>query len=84
MIESYAESKVVMAPSGELLLALPVYANQNGMIFDNKQIKDLTKEKFANNVSIGIYEKLGYLLYHPDAITIYVNSLDEFVDMGKL
>lgn len=81
MIESYSETKVVIAPSGELLLALPIYANQNGAIFDEDQMQQLV----ALKVSTGIYEKLGYLMYHPNQeFSFYMQSLKLFKDLGSL
>jgi hypothetical protein len=81
MIDDYAETRVVIAPSGELVLALPVYANQNGSLFNEKEIKSLT----GLNVSIGCYEKIGYVMYHPSQeLSFYMNSLDLFTDLGNL
>jgi hypothetical protein len=47
MIESYTETKVVLARSGELLLALPIYANQMGAILGENTLESLIGvEKF--------------------------------------
>ena len=81
MIDNYAETRVVIAPSGELILALPVYANQNGAIFDETQMKSMTGLK----VGLGIYEKIGYMMYHPKQdFSFYMNSLELFTDLGEL
>lgn len=82
MISDYSECRVILAPSGELVLALPIYANQNGAIFEPEDLKDFgTKD----NVSIGIYENFGYLLYHPEQeFSFYMQSLKLFEDLGKL
>lgn len=81
MIDDYAETKVVMSPNGELLLALPVYANQNGALFNEDEMKGLTGLK----VGLGVYEKLGYLMYHPNQdFSFYMSSLDLFQDLGEL
>ena len=81
MIEDYAETRVVIAPNGELILALPVYANQNGNLFEEEEIKSLT----GLNLSVGCYEKIGYMMYHPSQeLSFYMNSLDLFTDLGNL
>jgi len=81
MIDNYAETRVVIAQSGELILALPVYANQNGSLFNEKEIKSLT----GLSVSIGCYEKIGYMMYHPSQeFSFYMNSIDLFTDLGNL
>jgi hypothetical protein len=86
MIDSYSEVKVVLAPSGELLLALPIYANQNGALFDNDQLVSFTGDTgIPSNVTIGVYEKMGFMLYHPDQpCSIYMKSIDLFEDLGEL
>ncbi len=82
MIDGYSETKVVMAPNGELLLALPIYANQNGAMFGESEMATLVG---TNNVSIGIYEGFGYLLYHPKQdFSFYMQSLKLFKDLGDL
>lgn len=81
-IEDWSETKVVLAPSGDLLLALPIYANQSGAIFDQKDTENLVGLK---KISIGVYEDLGYLLYHPNQdFMFYMKSLDLFEDLGKI
>lgn len=42
MIDSYKEAKVVMSPNGELLLALPIYADQSKAIFNPKEVESIT------------------------------------------
>lgn len=81
MIDDYAETKVVMSPNGEILLALPIYANQNGALFNEDEMKNLTGLK----VGLGVYEKLGYLMYHPNQdFSFYMSSLKLFKDLGDL
>lgn len=68
MIESYKETKVALAPSGELCLMLPIYANQVGAIFTPEQLNlavGAISSKKDNSVelSLGFYEHLGYLIY---------------------
>ena len=85
MLDSYSEARVVMAPTGDLFITLPIYANQNGALFNSKAIEAITGENLPSNVSIGIYERMGYLLYHPtELFAFYMNSLDLFEDLGEL
>lgn len=86
MVETYSEARVVLAPSGELLIALPVYANQNGALFNSKELKAATGDKkIPKNMSIGIYEKFGYLMHNPDQpFNFFLNSIDLFEDLGEL
>lgn len=86
MIESYSEARVVLAPSGDFLLALPIYANQNEALFDVDELKGVTgDDSIPSNVSIGIYEHMGFLLYHPEQpVSFYMKSLELFEDLGKL
>jgi hypothetical protein len=82
MIESYNETRVVMSPNGELLLALPIYANQKGALLEEGVVESITGTK---RVSIGIYESFGYLIYHPiNECSFYLKSLDLFEDLGGL
>lgn len=82
MIDSYNETRVVMSPNGELLLALPIYANQKGAFLEEGLIESITG---AKSISIGIYENLGYLMYHPHSeFSFYLKSLDLFEDLGEL
>ena len=82
MIESYEETRVVLAPSGELALALPIYADQGKAIFKPKDVESIVDLK---NVGIGIYEHFGYLIYHPtQQYSFYLKSLDLFEDLGEL
>ena len=86
MIDSYSETRVVLAPSGEFLLALPIYANQNGTLFGASELQSVTGDSsIPSNVSIGIYEQMGFLLYNPKQSTsFYMKSLELFEDLGKL
>jgi hypothetical protein len=86
MIDSYSETRVVLAPSGELFLALPIYANQNRALFNSDEIKNFTGDSSVpSNVSIGVYEFMGFLLHYPEQPTsFYVNSLELFEDLGEL
>ena len=86
MIDSYSETRVVLAPSGEFLLALPIYANQNGALFRASELQSVTGDKtIPSNVSIGVYEQMGFLLYHPEqSMSFYMKSLELFEDLGEL
>lgn len=86
MIDSYSETRVVLAPSGDFLLALPIYANENGALFDSPELQSFTGDSsIPSNVSIGIYEHMGFLLYHPEQpVSFYMKSLELFEDLGKL
>ena len=80
MIDSFSEARVVISPSGELLLALPIYANQNGAILDEKDIGMV-----GLKLSVGFYEQFGYLVYHPSQpYSFYMKNLDLFEDLGEL
>lgn len=82
MIESYNETRVVMSQNGELLLALPIYANQKGALLEEGVVESITG---AKSISIGIYESFGYLIYHPESdFSFYLKSLDLFEDLGSL
>lgn len=81
MLEDYTETVVILSPSGELLLALPIYANQTGALFNESEMKALT----GVSVAIGCYEKFGYLLYHPGQdFSFYMQSIELFENLGKL
>ena len=86
MIDSYSETRVVLAPSGEFLLALPIYANENGALFNSDEIRSFAGDSsLTSNLSIGIYQHMGFLLYHPEqSMSFYMKSLDLFEDLGKL
>lgn len=86
MIESYEEARVVLADSGELFLALPIYANQTGVVFDARTVRKMIKDKkFPGNAYVGLYEHMGYLLYNPfQPMAFYMNSLKLFQDLGTL
>jgi hypothetical protein len=80
-IDTYAEVRVIIAPSGDLLLALPTYANQTVNIVDADDMKMISGLK----LSLGCYEKLGYMIYHPqNEFSFFINSLDLFTDLGAL
>ena len=80
-IDSYAEARCVMAPSGELLIALPIYANQNGAIFKDNEMANLV----GLSINLGCYENMGYLCYTPASdFAFYMNSIDLFEDLGEL
>jgi len=82
MIDSYSETRVVMSPNGELLLALPIYANQNGALLNDGVVESITG---IPKMSIGIYENFGFLMYHPESdFSFYLKSLDLFEDLGSL
>jgi hypothetical protein len=86
MIDSYSEVRVVLAPSGEFLLALPIYANENGALFGASELRSFTEDSsIPSNVSIGVYEHMGFLLYHPEQpVSFYMKSLELFEDLGNL
>jgi hypothetical protein len=81
MIDSYKETRVLIAPSGEIVLGLPIYADQQGALFNEKDMQQLIGMK----LTMGLYEKLGYLIHHPkQQFTIFMNSIDQFEDLGEL
>jgi hypothetical protein len=86
MIDSYLEVRVILSPSGEILLALPIYANQSGALFSNDQLVNFTGDtSIPSNVTIGVYEKMGFMLYHPEQpYSFYMKSIDLFEDLGEL
>jgi hypothetical protein len=86
MIDSYSEVRVVLAPSGDFLLALPIYANENGALFNSDEVRSFIGDNSVpSNVSIGVYEHMGFLLYHPtQPYSFYMKSLELFEDLGNL
>jgi len=86
MIENYSEARVALAPSGELILALPIYANQDGLLFNSEELKSvLGDSEIPKNTSVGIYEHFGYLVYNPELpYSFYMKSLELFEDLGAL
>lgn len=82
MIEDYEETRVIMSPNGELLLALPIYADQSKVILKPKEVESIIG---VPKIGIGIYEQFGYLFYHPaQSVSWYMKSLDLFEDLGEL
>jgi hypothetical protein len=82
MIETFAEARAVMAPTGELLIALPIYANETGALFEGS---DMEKMGLNKTMSIGMYQQFGYLMYHPSQeVSFYMQTLDLFTDLGVL
>lgn len=79
-IHEHNETKVMVAPSGELILALPVYTTVP--ILDEDLIKGLT----GHATSIGVMNKIGYIVFNPEIGEIYMNENidDMFLDLGKL
>lgn len=81
MIDQYVETRVIMSPLGELLLALPIYADQKGAIVGEKDLESLIGLK----ASLGIYEQFGFLVYHPSSdFSFYLESIELFEDLGTL
>lgn len=82
MIEDYGGARAVMSPSGELLIALPIYADQSGVIMDSNTVESITG---VAKISFGVYEQFGFLIYNPSIpYSFYVQSLDLFEDLGEL
>jgi len=86
MIDSYSETRVILTPSGEIFLALPIYSNESGALFNSEELKSLIGDgEIPANVSVGMYEHMGFLLYHPDQpFSFYMRSIELFEDLGKL
>ena len=82
-VDSYPETRVFLAPSGELMLALPIYANQAGAFFDEDEVDKIAGVK----LSMGIYDRIGYVAYHPQVgeIVLSKECTDHgIVDLGLL
>lgn len=75
-----------MSPNGELLQAIPIYSNETGALFNSQELNSITgSTDIPKNVSLGIYEHMGFMLYHPSQpFSFYMKSLDLFEDLGKL
>lgn len=73
-LHTYDRVRTLLAPSGELVLAL--------------QISVSSEEIIEGDFKLGfINEPLGYLIYHPRicaGMTIYFNTLNGFEDLGEL
>lgn len=82
-IPSYESTRVVLCKSGELLLALPVYANETGSFLTEIDIQDITG---IPNMSIGIYDHIGYVMFSPvvGEFVMGRKALELFEDLGKL
>jgi hypothetical protein len=61
-IHEYPEARVLLTRSGELMIGLPVYANHAGAILEKEDVNEIT----GIELSIGMYENIGYIAYHPD------------------
>lgn len=84
-IDTYAEVRVILTRTGELALALPIYANETGkFILNETETYELTDIK---NISFACIVKLGYMVYHNNlnlGMPIFLNSLACFEDLGLL
>ena len=68
---------VLMAPSGELVLGYEIYDNVNSVF-------GIEKDLVGYDIKVGILEKFGYLVYHPEACDLicYLNSIEIFKTLG--
>lgn len=64
MIESHIEHRVVLLKSGQIALALPIYANNFAGMLDKKSVKSF------GTISVGIYEHIGYVIENPEYLEI--------------
>jgi len=80
-LSTFLESRIVMAPSGELLIALEIAAHTDV----DKAFE--VKIESSHVISMSFVEPLGYLIYHPEiagGFSIFMNTLDSFEDLGKI
>lgn len=83
-LSSYFDARVFLAPSAELVIALPVYADQTEALFEAEVVSNMTQTN--NNLSFRVAEQIGYIIYHPEIGTsIFIRELPKFMeDLGKL
>jgi len=85
-INSYKSTRVFIAPSGEFLLALPIFADEKGSIFDKSEMEQMS----GMSVSVGFYDHIGYIVYHPDigecvmSRDVITKNKPLFEDLGPL
>lgn len=78
----YKSTRVLVTPSGELMLALPIYADEAGAIMSAKDVGEIT----GINLSIGIYDHIGYIIFHPEIgeCVFSRDALRLFEDLGEI
>ncbi len=50
-----------MTSTGEIMIGLPIYANHAGSFFEANE----TKKIVGVSLSVGMYECIGFVAYHP-------------------
>ena len=83
-VDSYESTRVFLSKSGEIVLALPIYADEtNNVILNSSEINSITG---LPNLSFGVYDHIGYVMYNPELGEFIMNrnALDLFEDLGKL
>ena len=84
-IDSYSETRVFLATNnGELMLALPIYANHAGAILESDDVKKIA----GVELSIGMYDHIGYVAFHPTMGEVVLSKeslgLGYIEDLGPL
>lgn len=83
-LSTYPDTRVILSKrTGELGLAIPLYVDNKGAFINEKDMLGI----IGVEVSMGIYEKLGYLVCHPEFAPTFMNASimgDIVEDLGLL
>jgi len=82
-IDTFQSTRVFLTPTGEYVLALPIFADEKGSIFNKSDMEKMT----GVSVSVGFYDHIGYIIYHPEFGEHLMNRevTDSFFeDLGSL
>ena len=82
--DGYPECKVVLAPSGDLLTALPIYAGVFRLT--SQDVSKFTWGDQVDRISVGAYQHIGYVVFHPQLgeMLFSVDGIKHFDDLGEL
>lgn len=78
-IEGYESTRVFMAPTGELVMALPIFVDHTEALLDGAVFG-------LKSTSFRVCQEVGYILYHPEFGESVWNTeaKDLFIDLGAL
>jgi len=82
-IHGYPEARTLLTRTGELMVGLPIYANHIGAILDKADVNKIA----GYSLSIGMYENIGYIAYHPEVgeVILSKEAIGDIVeDLGEL
>jgi hypothetical protein len=68
-----------MAPTGELVMALPIFVDETGALLDGAVAG-------LRSMSFRVCQEVGYILYHPEfGESVWsTGAKDLFIDLGEL